>query len=136
MCTLTGITRRKIGYKVVAIKDGKFYSTFTGQELKVGAVPKAPDTGKRLSGSWSYKAEGNLKFADFYDSNYDGFTAAFVDKSDAKYLSKRILSYLIYDTYSIVIVKITFKGLANKGRYDADDIIAGKFIKSMKIIKS
>ena len=142
MCQLSGKLSDKkvgyVGYKVLAFKDGKFYSTFTSQEISVGAVPFSPAIYQTLSDLWnSYYKNYNFRFAGFYNKDFDGKTSAFIFKYNATELKKRVKNHLkyTYKDYKIVVVKITFSGDVYEGSYNESQIIAGSQIKSMQICK-
>ena len=132
MCTIYNKTNRQVGYKVIAVKDDKFYSTFTGQEYKIGKVPKCPNNGTRLSDYWSSAVEFDLKSTMFYNRKYAGFSGAFIDKNSAISLLEYIKGLIINDNYNIIIAKVIFKGEVHIGDYCNSEIIAGKEFKSIK----
>lgn len=135
MCTLYDKTRKRAGYKVLAYKDSKFYSTFTGQEIKIGKVNKAPILCKRLSEHWNQRLENNeLIELSFYNSKFNGNTSAFIDIIDAVNLARKINNYSITN-HKIIIAKILFITTVFNGRYEGVDIIAGNKIKSIKLLK-
>ena len=137
MCNINGYSRKRIGYKVLAVKDGKFYSTFTGQEIKVGAVPLPPEYCKSLSYYWNrYLGDDPLTDKPFYNPEFVGYTSAFTNKDNANKLFSNFKAYS--SLCKPVVVKIEFKDLTAAGTYDFNDndvnIIAGKYIKSITII--
>ena len=137
MCNINGYSRKRIGYKVLAVKDGKFYSTFTGQEIKVGAVPLPPEYCKRLSDYWNiYLNDDPLRAKSFYNPEFVGYTSVFTDKDNANKLFSKFKRFT--SSFKPVVVKIEFKGLTAAGTYDFNDddvnIIAGKYIKSITVI--
>jgi len=139
MCELTGNkTKKRVGYKVLAYKDGKFYSTFTGQLFKTGKVKKAPKYCKRLDTYWNgYLDREPLKCQGFYRPFFDGKTSAFTKKSDLNFLYNRIAGSCLKRGYKLIKTKITFEGDRFEGYYEikARPIIAGDTIKSIEIIK-
>jgi len=137
MCELTGkTTNRRTGYKVLAYKDNKFYSTFTGQQIKVGKVPMPPVRCNRLSNNWNDNLDDmTLKTFCFYHKTFVGKTSAFVDKLDAIVLYNNIKEKILFDnTLEVVLTKITFDNTTHIGSYQEYNIIASDIIKSIKII--
>ena len=138
MCEISS-TKSKIksGYKVLAIKDDKFYSTFTGQELNCGIVPKAPEKCNRLSVNWASVIESpTWKTHPLYNPKFDGMTASFVERQDAIHLfmSLKQLGILLWD-YSLCVVYITYKGTVYEGNYGRTTVIAGRHIKTIEKIR-
>lgn len=135
MCTLQNETKKRKGYKVLAYKANKYYSTFTGQEIKCGTVPKAPDYCRRLSYLWNADAEDTqLSKCCFYSKKFANKTSAFIKLVDAKDLAQSINLDLVDKSYSIVVTKILFTGTVFSGLYDSKLIIASDNIKSIKTI--
>lgn len=135
MCTRTDkISKKRTGYKVLLKKDGKYYSSFTGQRIKVGNVPDPPKHAYRLSGYWSADLD-NLRFnkCGFYDSSFAGFTAAYIFKDAAIELLSKIV-YFVHAGYTPVIVKITF-AVAFVGEYRDNAVIAGTKITKLNEVK-
>lgn len=135
MCEIIGKTNKRIGYKVLAYKNNKYYSTFTGQEIKSGTVPKAPKYCRRLSSFWNDQVvDGRLSSCGFYNKDFANKTSAFIDVFYARKLARDIKRYICDGSYSIVIVKITFTGVVFYGNYSSceDNIIAGDNIKTIK----
>lgn len=136
MCNLfNSKSRLKTGYKVLAIKDGKYYSTFTGQEIKVGIVKKAPANCNRLSIHWNSDVEAGIKTSGFYYANFNGKTGAFTSLDDAFDLYKKVRALMRYPKYKAVLVKIVFDGIVIEGEYKCAPIIAGDTIKSIRIVR-
>lgn len=138
MCTVTNIkTNRRIGYKALAYKDDKFYSSFTGQEMKIGKVPFPPVIAERLSFSWNNRLDKYpLKSCSFYNSDFAGKTSAFIEKDDAKRLNDSLIDYCaIRSDYRFVLVKIIFDGDVFLGDYHEDPVIISDTIRSIEIIK-
>lgn len=134
MCNIQGKTRKQIGYKLLAYKKGKFYSIFTGQQIKIGDVPKAPKMCNTLTSGWSDSLDTKpLKKCGFYDPSYNGNTSAFIKLNNAKELTK---NKSIYGEYKLVIVKIKLAGNLQYGYYSGYSIIAGNKIKSINIVKT
>jgi hypothetical protein len=135
MCEIIGKTRKRMGYKVLAYKNNKYYSTFSGQEIKLGTVPQAPSYCRRLSSFWSDQIlDGRLSSCGFYNKKFANKTSAFIDVYNARRLARDIKTYLSDKSYSIVIVKITFTGVVFYGNYSNSEgnIIAGDNIKTIK----
>lgn len=136
MCTLSNSkSRLKTGYKVLAIKDGKYYSTFTGQEIKVGIVKKAPKECKRLSHYWSLDIEYGVEVCGFYNRKFNGKTGAFTSLNDAFALYIEVRALMRYPNYKAVLVKIVFDGIIINGNYRHHPIIAGHTIKSITKVR-
>ena len=139
MCTISGPSRKRVGYKFLYMKSGKFYSSFTGQQIKVGKVPKAPLKAKRLTNYWinilDTKIMSNLPF---YNPEFDGMTSAFIDKRDAYDFFNIIASsnFIRFDSAMIpVLVKITFRYPIFDGAYNLRRIIASNYINKIERIK-
>ena len=139
-------TTDNVGYKVLAYKKGKYYSTFTGQRIKAGDVPLPPKQLNRLSTIWSDDIlRKNFSDSIYFDRNVVGFTSVFKDIKEAKYLKDLMTEEDDMNDYEIVVVKIKFADDSNNylGKYNIDgifiyfnaDIIAGNKIKSIKQIK-
>ena len=135
MCNITNIkTNRRIGYKVLAYDNNKFYSTFTGQEMKVGKVEEPPFRCKKLSDYWNTDLDYNLKTCGFYNHNFAGKTSAFIDKEEAIYLLNNINKEMF--KFTAILVKITFGSITYKGTYHNIPVICSDTIKSIEIIKT
>ena len=139
MCDITDKkSNRRTGYKVLAHKEEKFYSTFTGQEISVGQVSKAPRRCKRLWDYWNSNLDYNLlKTFLFYNPLIDGKLFVFNFKKDCKEFIKggiRATNKVFYD-YKLVTVKIIFDGETIVGSYDLCPGIFGSIIKSIEIVK-
>ena len=140
MCTLTNkLSKKKTGYKVFTYENGKYYSTFTGQEIKVGKVPLPPKYAKRKSNYWNPSIDGWIFSALLcYNKNFCGKTSAFINKVDAIKLYND-MNNCPHSQYSqlfkILIVKIVFNNEIFEGTYESKPIIASDTIKSIKIIK-
>ena len=133
MCDIYGKTRKQIGYKVLAYKRNRFYSIFTGQEIKIGDVPKAPKNCNTLTTGWNMQLQYDLlKNCKFYKPAYNGNTGAFINLNDAINLTETKEIY--EDKYKLVIVKIKFIGTILHGSYNGHAIIAGSKIKSINIV--
>lgn len=136
MCTRSDkISKKRTGYKVLFKKDGKYYSSFTGQRIKVGNVPDPPKHAFRLSSYWSKDLDYHMfnKCA-FYDSSFAGFTTAYIFKDVAIELLSRMKVCFVYADYTPVIVKITF-AVAFIGEYRDNAVIAGTKITKLNEVK-
>ena len=133
MCTLSNSkSRLKTGYKVLAIKDGKYYSTFTGQEIKIGTVERAPKECVRLNAYWNSDLENiGIKKCVFYNSKFNGKTGAFTSLADCYYLYSEMIDKANRPDYKLIIVKVVFDGIVINGNYLTTPIIAGNKIKSI-----
>ena len=130
MCNIYHNTtsRKRTGYKILAMKDGKFYSTFTGQEIGIGVVAKAPSNAIRLSKYWNDLMDTTpIEALGFYNPALNGYSSAFIDEDDAKYLYSRMLATTLTRNYKLVIVKIMFK-VAIIGSYTSRALICGNEI--------
>jgi hypothetical protein len=145
MCDLSSETSSiKTGYKMVAMKDGKFYSSFTSQELKPGKVEEAKYYNPLADWVYSHIFEretisplqlSNLQ--SFFKKDFKGYTAAFLNECDAvELLMDKSLLRRYRSVYELMIVKITFSGKVLQGQYNEKPIIAGKYIESIKTISS
>lgn len=145
MCYLTEKTKFKsrTGYKVLAEKNGKFYSTFTGQELKVGKVPLPPKHGKRLSNEfWNRSIDSELfRELPFYRSDFVGKTSIFTNKKSCKHLySIMKREEKINDKFNLVMVKMVISENIHKGYFiegflgDSHNVFAGENINSIEVI--
>ena len=136
MCEITNeLSETKIGYKVIAVENGKFYSTFSGQEYVIGKVPESPVLPIRLSTHW---VEHNIYFklpgAMHFRKDFCGKTASFIKMEDAEKLLYGIHDGMIYDQYQAHIAKIEYTGKIYKGEYRGSGIIAGSVIKNITLI--
>ena len=130
MCNIYHNTtsRKRTGYKILAMKDGKFYSTFTGQEIGIGIVAKVPSNAIRLSAYWNDLIDTEpIETLGFYNPEFDGYSSAFIDEDDAKYLYSKMLDNRLRRNYKLVIVKITFKTTVT-GSYRNRTLICGNEI--------
>jgi len=142
MCLLSLETSRKrIGYKVLALLNGKYHSSFTGQELTIGKVPKPPIHCMPLTNYWNGAIQDiPLHACPFHTNRFEGYTSAFIYRSDAlQLLSKmshyHLLNVTMSDNIRLVVVKIKFKSkTVRKAFYQGNkNIIAGKEIESISI---
>jgi hypothetical protein len=136
MCTRSDkISKKRTGYKVILKKDGKYYSSFTGQRIKVGDVPDPPKHAYRLSGYWSSDLDDQIfNKCGFYDSSFAGFTAAYIFKDAAIELLRNMKYISIDPDYIPVIVKITL-AVAFVGEYRDNAVIAGTKITKLNEVK-
>jgi hypothetical protein len=136
MCTLSNSkSRLKTGYKVLAIKDGKYYSSFTGQEMKIGIVKRAPRECKRLSAYWTPDIVYGIKRCSFYNKKFNGKTGAFTSLADCCYFYSHMINITNESDYKLIIVKVVFDGIVIKGDYYNTPIIAGNNIKSITKVR-
>lgn len=138
MCNIINISRRRVGYKLLFMKSGKFYSSFTGQQIEVGKVPKPPLKAVRLSSYWSERLDDfELIHCHFYNKKLAGKTSAFVNLNNAYIFFNNFNSpsYIRYDSGMIpVLVKIKFRGNVYKGYYNDFEIIASDYINKIERI--
>lgn len=140
MCELSSIkTRRRVGYKVMAIDgDGNFYSTFTGQKISTGKVPDPPQTiCQRLSNYWnSDLGDKPLYRCFFFNRRYVGKTCAFVNKRHAIFLFNELIQWGWFNSkFTLVLVKIKLSGEVYKGTYHTNETIVSDTIESITVIK-
>lgn len=136
MCTRSDkISKKRTGYKVLFKANGKYYSSFTGQRIKVGNVPDPPKHAYRLADYWNGDLD-NLRFNKcyFYDSSFAGFTTAYIFKDAAIELLSRMKVFFVHAGYTPVIVKITF-AVAFIGVYRDNAVIAGTKITKLNEVK-
>jgi hypothetical protein len=134
MCNLT---KRRTGWKVLAYIDKNFYSTFTGQRIRTGKVPKPPVKCNRLTDNWNSSLDKyNLKHCGFYHESFVGKTSAFITLWEAINLYNDINNGIIFNDTKIVLTKITFDNVTYTGTYQDHKIIASDTIKSIKIIQT
>lgn len=137
------ITHIKTGYKVIAVKDSKFYSIFLGTEFKIGKVepidPNADGIFRRITYNWNSGVDYLKPIQwSFYNKDFNGKTAAFINKDDAISLFNLIMRVSVKEGYTIKIAKIVFKDNTILGSFnivnDEDtQVIAGSIIKSITI---
>lgn len=137
MCDITNKkTNRRIGYKVLVYRDGKYYSTFTGQEIKVGKVSMPPTYVKRISSYWNSRVDDHpLCACVFYNAKFKGKTSAFINKQHGERFYLHLSYATLFTEGEIVLVKITFINNVFVGEYQGKSIIASDMIKSIKQIK-
>lgn len=133
MCDITSIESEiKTGYKVVLKREDRFFSSFTGQELKPGKVPLPPETYLPPCRWWNQGQIGkNFTQLGFYNPDFVGKTGIFPKLSDCE---GEFLIAII--EHSLTIVKITFSGKVFKGRYNGYDIIAGDTIEEIEEVEN
>lgn len=122
------------GYKLVAKKDDKYYSSFTGQELIIGEVPLPPETCTRLSYIWVDDLDKDIFYnLDIFKSSYIGYTSVFHTMEDLyrefDYVDP---SYVVNSEYELVVVKMTLSKELMIGEYEYTKIIAGKYIENIE----
>jgi len=126
-----------IGYKAVVknAKSGKYYSTFTGQEIKVGIVPEPPRILQRLSNYWT-AILGYFEFVSIgcYNSIFKGHTAVFECIDDLRSTFEDIGDYGLDTDYRLCIVEMVISGSMLKGDYQSVNVHAGSYIESIKYI--
>ena len=139
MCTIfkNKPSEIKTGYKVLALdtETQKLYSSFTGQEFNIGAVPLPPKYCKRI-GAWNDDLDYNpLADCLFYKSDYAGFSSAFPSRIKAVKLKDNIELYHVPDNIKILIALVEFEGDVYCGEYIFyGDTIAGNYVKSIEIL--
>lgn len=138
MCTITHKTNLKevTGYKILGKRGNTYYSTFTGQRIRRGKVPKAPKYAKRLSLNWKNK-DSNKKLKDyiFFNKSFCGKTSIYKDRKKAKILHNEII--LSGANIKTVLVKITLTGEIYQGyhNYRCKVIYASDTIKEIKEVQ-
>ena len=129
MCILVDLTDKKEAtvYKVVAKKDGKYYSSFTGEEFKVGEVKPFQGIANRLAAYWNSSLDYH-SFAgqSFYRENYNGKTGGFVTYNDAYHLLTTIINHQksFHVGGKFVIVEVILGGVIWNARFDGDFVYA------------
>ena len=122
----------KTGYKVLALIEDKLYSSFTGELYTLGKVPLPPKYCKRLA-DWNDKLDcKELRDCLFYNSDYIGYSGAYLELRDATKFKPILYSWEFID--NLVIVKIVFSGKVFCGYYHGNTIIAGNYVKSIEIL--
>jgi len=133
MCEISNeLSKVKTGYKIVAVKNRRIYSTFTRQEYKVGKVPLPPKKQNPLT--TAFVSSNNLKNAYYYNHNFAGKTACYTNLYDAIGELPFQKNEKTNAKYKFKIAKISFRGDVYKGVYKGSYIIAGDTIRSIKII--
>ena len=135
MCTLTGPFNKRsfTGYKIAVrdLKTGKIRSSCMGFEYKPGIVPII----KRQRNLTYYWSDNLLKHGNWnYNSNMIGRIAVLINRADADKIFVNISRYT-HSNYKAVLLIMTITTGLLKGSYGSNDIIAGKYIKSIKILE-
>jgi len=128
------------GYKIVAHKDGSFYSTFTSQKYEIGKPIKGiTNSSRTMSDFWTSAI--NLKLAKikkqpFFKKMFVHKTAVFHDRDIAFNMGEKIAHALhtLYKDYDIVLVKMTLTGDIYSGEYEYADVYAGTLIKKIEVL--
>jgi len=142
MCEIIKKLRRKSvsGYKIVAHKDGSFYSTFTGQKYEIGKpIEGITDNSRTMSDYWTSAINHKLaeiKLFPFFNKWFVHKTAVFLDREVAFIMGEEITHALhtLYNKYDIVLVKMTLTGDIYSGEYDYVNVYAGTQIKAIEIL--
>lgn len=131
MCEINNKLNRKsfTGYKLVTIKDGRFYSVVTGVEYIAGKAV-TPITMDEISAEF----ETNTRWAVrsildgmFYNEQMVGKTSVFEEKSCAEYNHNNGLNE--------TIVKMTISEDLHKGVTNDSPVVVGSFIKKITLLK-
>ena len=143
MCEIIKKLRRKSisGYKIVAHKDGSFYSTFTGQKYELNKPIKGIDEKTfRMSSYWTPYIDTNLeliKECSFYQQSFINKTSVSLSYNEIFELGEEINMHLFaeYKDYDIVLVKMTLGGDIYSAKFhSAIHMYAGTQIKAIKIV--
>lgn len=127
MCYLTKKAPRakkeQVGYKIVAVKDGKDYSPATGVEYKEGNKKiKVPDIQRKIVLSFF---DGLLNDREFgYVENMVGRTAVFLRKNDACRMAESYTT--VIPGYQITVSKAKVSVAMLYGTYQLFDVCAGR----------
>jgi hypothetical protein len=113
-------TSIKIGYKVLVKKQDKFYSSYTGQEIKIGKIPNIPKYAKVLTKFWNIWHE-HAKFNKLphFKSEIVGKSSSFIDLNDAENMCKSMSAYHIRKGYTCCVCKV---------EYDSENVLLGQYL--------
>ena len=135
MCDLTRmlLQTEAIVYKLAAIHRGRYYSVAMGFRYPVKGKVPIPKKQERITSNWM----SNILQSSLFRESMVGRTAGYIELGDAKRALARIqdgfFDHHWEDKYTIVIVKVCLKqGLMVGTYYDHGNVIAGKYIESMK----
>lgn len=139
MCSISRKTRRKTvtGYKILAEKNGKFYSSFTGQLFKVGKV-KLPPRGivKRLWNGWNSNLDRIvLHKLPFYNKKFVGKTGVYKKLSSLNNFANFHRIQLTIGC-NLILAKVTLGGNIYLGRHDDSNIFASDTVLEIKKIQT
>ncbi len=135
MCNLKTRYRKQkqfVGYKVAVHVDGKFYSPATGIEYKIGKV-EIPNEINMKYATGAFEDNLLCPRRPYFNTNMIGRTAAFEYIGDARGLFNDILPMDMTD--DLKIIQITLSRSLMKGNYDGENVVAGKYIESIKIVQ-
>ena len=115
------------GYKIVAEKDGRYYSPATGIEYKEGPVeiPKEQNKIVRIFNDLIQPGEYS------YESNMIGKTAMFKELSPAEERKCRWV-YDITPGYVLSVVEMSLTGDLFTGEYSGELVYLGTVIKAIR----
>ena len=120
------------GYKVLAKKDGEYYSIFTGQKVSLGQVQPHPECFNPLTLNWNGVLFDDVKFSSvaFYDPNYVGNTAVFVNYNTVlRFFNHQCTT--VEEGYELALVRITLTNINLMGEFYEDFTLAGSYIVSI-----
>lgn len=138
MCKLNNIpvtVTRFTGYKIVTKdKYGRLYSPYTGMKYQKGSVKEVKVCGQHTA--WNH----NVLSANYYTLDCVGRTAVFTSieeaTEEAKSISRMGIFNEQFNTDKFYIAEMTVSNELRHGTYAMYDIISGKYIESVKLIKS
>lgn len=137
MCYLTNKSpeHEVAGYKVLAKRGGKYFSSFTGLPFSTGQVKIFLYLANRLTNFWNQDLDTKYLYElPFFNSRFSGKTSAFKYIKSATDLIRFIGQFELKteNKYKFVIVKIVFKGEIWEGNYNAEPIWACNNVVSFK----
>jgi len=130
------------GYKIVAHKDGSFYSTFTGQKYELNKpIEGIKRRSLRMSGHWTAFLDliktRNVESYGFFNPDFKNKTSVSLSYKAIKTLGHDINDNLFQENkkYDIVLVEMTLGGDIYKGYYKSiPNIYAGTLITKIEIL--
>jgi len=129
MCQLIRkLKEAQYGYKVVAEKDGKYYSPATGIRYHSGKKVKIPKKQLRISTYFSPNIlNPNPIFNGGFSKRMKGRTSILVVEEEAWILAETI-SYEVRKGYRIIVVHVRVRKNVMGGFYGLKEIYAGEII--------
>jgi len=142
MCHLKERYKRKTvtGWKVAIHENGKLLSPATLIEYKVGPVTSREYSKelevKRFGEYCQYFYFGLLDQRDScaFSTKMTGRTAVFTEKINAVSFFK-VLEKRTNEDKKLVLIRVTLSGDLLKGKYDWSEVVAGKHIDKVKIVR-
>ena len=135
MCNLNGTIENKefYGYKLVAKKDGQYYSLAFGFPYSLRTTFGRVKSQNRISYYFNRQITEAKHFG--WRKRMIGRSAAYINRTHARMMKKKLKTYYIKAGYSIVMVRVKVSGDCMQGTYNGFNVVAGNVLEIIKEVR-